>query len=238
MFRTQFAIRMIPAIATLAFSITARAGEDDILVGRSAANQLKLGGVNLAGETFGLPCVSGILQGWALDDPGFDHVAEADIDGDLYPLESGAQIRLVCISIDPALRVISPSFSIINAPGQNLLLGGSTLHIHLTWHINSADPFFAPTRTDWFATFKLIDTGATGYPESAPFTMQFRNGDCLAGDANDDGVIDGRDVQMFAAIMLDPPSATPRQQCLADCNRDCTVTAADIAAFVNLLLSE
>lgn len=227
---------MIPAIAALALAITAQAGEDDILVGRSAANQLKLGGVDLAEEVFGLPCVEGLLQGWALDDPGFDHVDLPDIDGNLYPLASGAQIRLVCISIDPALRVLSPSFSIINAPGQSLLLGGSALHIHLTWHINSADPLFVPTQTDWFGAFKLIDTGSTGYAESAPFTMRFRNGDCLAGDANDDGVIDGRDVQMFVAIMLDPPSATPSQQCLADCNRDCTVDNSDIASFVNLLI--
>ncbi len=237
MTRTIYAMTFVVLSASfITFAIDAPAGEDDILVGRSAAHQLKLGGVDLSNETFGLPCVSGILQGWALDDPGFDHVSEVDIDGDLYPLDTGAQIRLVCISIDAALRAISPSFAIIDAPGESLLLGGSALHIHLTWHINSTDPNFAATQTEWSGTFKLIDTGSTGYAESAPFTLHFKNGDCLAGDTNDDGVIDGRDVQSFIPIVLDPPSATPRQQCLADCNRDCTVSDADIAAFVSLLM--
>lgn len=227
---------LIPAAILCTAANTARAEKDDLLVGRSALNQLKIGGFNTAEEVIGLPCVSGILQGWGGDEPGFDHVEAPDTGADLHPLDAGAQVRIVCMAIDPALRVISPSFTIIDAPGESLLLGGSALHIHLTWHINSGDPLFVSTQTDWYATFRLIDTGSTGLADSAPFTLHFRNGDCLAGDANDDGMIDGRDVQAFTAIMLDPPAATLRQQCLADCNRDCSVAPADIGSFVNLLI--
>lgn len=237
MFRFQSSKSVFAFTLTLLMvAAPTRAGEDDILVGRTAANQLAIGGFDPNDETIGLPCVSGILQGWALDDPGFDHIVQADVVADLYPMDAGAQIRIVCLSIDSALRVISPSFSIMDAPGESLLLGGSSLHTHLTWHINSADPAFNPNQTDWSATFKLIDTGSTGYAESAPFTFHFRNGACIAGDANDDGLLDGRDVQSFAAIVMDPGSAIPQQQCLADCNRDCSVTAADIEPFVAILL--
>src|SRR5437870_1728388 len=98
-------------------------------------------------------------------------------------------------------RSITPSFQIINAPGQSALLGSSTLHIHLTWHINSADPTFNPSQVDWFATFKLADTGSTGYSDSAPFTFHFTNAACSFGDVNDDGVIDGRDIQAFVIVI-------------------------------------
>lgn len=210
--------------------------DGDVFVGRSSANQLKIGGFIPDLNIVGLPCVSGLFQGWATNNPGFDRVVNPNVPADLYPMETGAQIRIVCLAIDPAFRAISPSFAIMDAPGESILLGNQGLHTHLTWHINSADPLFVPTQTDWFGTFKLIDTGSTGYAESAPFTFHFKNGDCPAGDANDDGLIDGRDVQIFTTIVLDPPTATPRQRCLADCNHDCNVTAADIAAFVDLMI--
>jgi len=210
--------------------------DGDVFVGRSSANQLKIGGFIPDLNTVGLPCVNGLFQGWSTNNPGFDRVINPNVTADLYPMASGAQIRIVCEAIDPAFRVISPSFAIMDAPGESLLLGGSSLHTHLTWHINSADPAFNPNQTAWFATFKLIDTGSTGYAESAPFTFRFRNGACIAGDANDDGLLDGRDVQTFASIVLDPGSATTEQQCFADCNRDCSVTAADIEPFVAILL--
>lgn len=211
--------------------------DGDVLVGRSSANQLKNGGFIPDLNVVGLPCVNGLFQGWATNNPGFDRLVNANIPADFHPMDAGALIRIECVSIDPAFRVISPSFSIMDAPGESILLGGSSLHIHLTWHINSADPLFAPTQTGWFATFKLVDTGSTGYAESAPFTFHFKNGDCLAGDANDDGSIDGRDVQVFTTIVLDPQSTTDRQRCLADCNRDCNVSEADIAAFVDMLIA-
>lgn len=226
-------------IGAVALCSTAHGQHDgDVFVGRSGAGQMKIGGFVPDLNIIGLPCVSGLFQGWSSNNPGFDRVINANAGADLYPMDAGAQIRIVCLSIDPAFRAISSSFTIMDAPGESILLGGSSLHTHLTWHINSADPFFVPAQTDWFATFKLIDTGSTGYAESAPFTFHFMNGNCPAGDANDDGVLDGRDVQAFTTILLDPASATARQQCLVDCNRDCTVTADDITPFVNKLLGQ
>jgi len=223
-------------LGTLAAGSPVAAQHDgDVWVGRSSANQLKIGGFAPDQNVIGLPCVSGLFQGWADNSPGFDRVQNANV-ADLFPMEAGAQIRIVCLSIDPALRAISSTFVIMDAPGESILLGGSTLHAHLTWHINSIDPLFVPTQTDWFATFKLIDTGSTGYAESAPFTFRFTNAACPVGDCNDDGSIDGRDVQAFIAILLDPDSATARQRCLVDANRDCSLTPADVHAFVGLLL--
>ncbi len=230
------ATSLIGILAVCSLAVAQHDG--DVFVGRSTAGHLKVGGFIPELNVVGLPCVSGLFQGWSSNNPGFDRVINPDVAADLYPMDTGAQIRIVCVSIDAALRAISPSFTILDMPGESVLLGGSSLHIHLTWHINSADPLFVPTQSDWFAMFKLIDTGPTGYGESAPFTFHFTNGDCPAGDANDDGQMDGRDVQLFATILLDPTSATPRQRCLADCNRDCAVTADDITPFVMRLLGQ
>lgn len=227
----------ISLIALLAASSPVLAQHDgDVFVGRSGSGQMKIGGFIPDLNVVGLPCVNGLFQGWSTNNPGFDRVVNPSVPADLYPLESGAQIRIVCQAIDPAFRAISPSFVIMDAPGESILLGNQGLHTHLTWHINSADPAFNPTQTDWYATFKLIDTGSTGYADSAPFTFRFTNVNCLFGDTNDDGVRDGRDIQSFVNILMAPGSAKARERCLADCNRDCTVSDADIASFVNLLM--
>ena len=215
----------------------ARAEDDgDVIIGRTAAGQLRIGEFIPDEHIVPLPCASGLFQGWALNEPGFDHLVDPNGPADFFPLETGAQVRIVCLVIDPAFRAISPSFVIIDAPGESVLLGNQGLHLHLTWHINSADPAFYPNQTDWYATFKLIDTGSTDYVESSPFAFRVTNVNCLYGDINDDGVRDGRDIQSFVNILLDPGSAMDRQRCLADCNRDCGVTPMDVPAFVDTLL--
>ena len=59
-----------------------------------------------------------------------------------------------------------------------------------------------------------------------------------AGDVNGDGVVDGRDIQGFAEVVLDPYAAglTLEEFCGADVNADGFVTLDDLPLFVNLLL--
>jgi len=208
----------------------------DVFPARTASGQLTLGGFLPDINVIALPPVTGLFEGWADNDPGFDRLITPDAENDLFPLAPGAQIRIEGVSLDTGFRAISPSFVIIDAPGERILLGNENLHIHLTWHINSEAPGFDPMRTVWRATCKFVDTGSTGYADSEPFTYRFANVDCLTGDVNGDTFRDGKDVQTFVYVMLNTATAPEAERCGADADRDGLVTLEDIPAFVAVLL--
>lgn len=58
----------------------------------------------------------------------------------------------------------------------------------------------------------------------------------LPGDVSLDGNLDGRDVQSFVRVLMNPAGASPQERCAADCNSDAQVTSADAATFVDWLL--
>ena len=59
----------------------------------------------------------------------------------------------------------------------------------------------------------------------------------LRGDVSGEGLINGRDIQPFVTVVLNPVGATQAQRCAADVNISGTVTTGDIAPFVTLLLT-
>ncbi len=211
---------------------------DDIWVGRTMAGQLRIGGLPVDEEPIALPPSGGLFNGWADNEPGFDRVVTDDPPNDLLTLQPGAQIWLEVVEMDTAFRAIDTSFNVLDDPGEQTLLGGSTLHIHVTWHINSDDPAFNPTQYRWDATFKLVDTGTTGYADSEPFTMHFANIDCTPGDVNADAAVDMLDVPELVDLLLDPDAATNEQRCAADTNFDGEIDGADVQAFVDHLLTD
>ena len=58
------------------------------------------------------------------------------------------------------------------------------------------------------------------------------------GDVNLDGQVDGRDVQSFVRVLLDPysPTLTFPELCASDIDHDGFITPADVGPFVELLL--
>ncbi|MCB9850422.1 MAG: PEP-CTERM sorting domain-containing protein [Phycisphaerales bacterium] len=145
---------------------------DDITVGHSGAGQLKVE-FDFSGASELTP-VSGLLNGWAGDEPGFAHL-EADEPGeDFFTLATGANILFEVVSIDDAL-VGNPLTDAIDTAGDQLLLGDEELHKHIDWLINSDDPSFDPLQTVWTVQFKLLDTGATSYDESEVYTWNLTN---------------------------------------------------------------
>ncbi|HVP11723.1 MAG TPA: M14 family zinc carboxypeptidase [Phycisphaerae bacterium] len=56
------------------------------------------------------------------------------------------------------------------------------------------------------------------------------------GDVNQDGVVNGLDIDPFVDTLLNPSAATNPQLCCSDINGDCSVTTADLALFINLLV--
>lgn len=119
--------------------------------------------------------VSGLLNGWASSDPGFDALGADEPGEGFFTLGGGASIRLEIVTIDAGFAVVqSGGGAIADEAGESILLGGPTLHSHPTWWARSG-----VLGDDWTgtlsATFRLIDAGSTGYAASEPFTMSFTN---------------------------------------------------------------
>ncbi|HNQ21817.1 MAG TPA: hypothetical protein PKK06_01860 [Phycisphaerae bacterium] len=222
--------------------------QGDVWVGRTAGGQLALTPSGYVPEENYrvLPPVSGLLHGWADDDPGFDALQTPEPQNNVYPLQAGCAIRLEVVACDPAFRAIDAAYQILDEPGESTYLGGSSLHVHLTWHVNSDDPLYDPTQCVWQATFILRDTGSTHYTPSAPFTFSFTNVDLSfdAGDYDDDGDVDLTDYAAFEDCLAGPD--TPPQpaagtceaelRCLVsfDLDDDEDVDLADFAQFAAL----
>jgi len=121
-----------------------------------------------------LPPVDVFLPGWAAADPGLLNLAIDEPIEDFFVLGPGAIVNLELVSIDPALKVWSEGFgSVLTSPGQSFIVDGSEFDYHPTFHIDSDDPAFDPATQVYSATFRLFDTGTTGYAPSEPFTLSF-----------------------------------------------------------------
>jgi len=144
----------------------------DIVVGRTPEGQLA---VEVPAEEFHeLPPVSFSLMGWANNEPGFMTLKADEPKEDYYTLEQGAVIHLELVSIDRALKVWNVGFSSVLAePGQSFILGASEFDFHPTYHIDLSDPAFDPERELYSATFRILDSGETGYTASEAFTLSF-----------------------------------------------------------------
>ena len=134
----------------------------------------------LAGtRTIGLArSVNPAVPGWLGEEPGFEAMETDEPEGGLFALGRGARIRLVGIELGPALFVraqaIGTPVRIAPTPGPGFLeLGDESLHTHAVWHINPSAAGFEAGRAFWAGTFKLVDTGTTGYADSEPFTIRF-----------------------------------------------------------------
>ncbi len=155
----------------------------DIIIGTNggATPQLKIEFDEqiLSGHTFIALAASQnpSIAGWLADEPGFEALEADEPDEAFYMLDSGAQIRLVGVDLNPGLFVRAPSIGtpvrIAPSPALgHLELGDHELHAHAVWHIDSSAPGFQ-NQSAWYGTFKLVDVGTTGYGDSAPFTLGF-----------------------------------------------------------------
>jgi hypothetical protein len=236
-------------IVTVAATPVSAQHEGDVLVGRTQASQLTRGGFDVDENYITLSPVSGLLNGWTDNDPGFDRVLIADPEADLWPLQAGAQVVLRVVAIQPALRSIDSSFSILDEPGEQTVLGNQDLHVHLTWHINSQSPAFDPDQCVWEATFRLRDAGSTNYQDSPPFVMKFTNVEQIiaTGDSDDDADVDGQDHANLPECLAGPdivPQPTTFTTCEIDClnwfdlDDENDVDLRDIAEFQNVFGEE
>jgi hypothetical protein len=145
--------------------------EGDIVVGRTGAGQLTVE-FDEFDHVVELPPVSGLLNGWAGEEPGFDHLEADEPSEDFYVLEAGVSVVFEVVSFDPAFRG-DPLTDDLHNPGDQGVLGDELFHEHIDWFIDRDDPAFDPLQTVWEAQFKLVDTGTTNYADSQTYTLKF-----------------------------------------------------------------
>jgi len=183
MFKYVFMSVLVLSTSTLALAHE-HGHEAGLIIGRTGSQPLTLSFEIPHSDPIVLNPASGFFNGWEMHDFCINALGTAEPDEDFYPLSSNSTIRLQIVSIDPGLMVINPNFfgDPVNYPpadasGESILLGsGTSLHIHPYWYAESANPAIGPNWQGTLnATFKLVDTGSTGYLESAPFTLSFTN---------------------------------------------------------------
>ncbi len=164
------------ALAAGAAASAAWAGDEhsgDFVVGVSGAGQLAVEGD--FDEAFLLPPIAFPVSGWALDDPGFMSLDADEPDEDFFVLGAGANVVFEIVALDPAMKVWRPAFlGVLDEAGEQWMLGES-FDLHPWWHIDSEDGGFNPLQTEWSVSFRMIDTGTTGYEASEVYTARFTN---------------------------------------------------------------
>lgn len=258
--KTRIRLRVAVALVTLCVTgaVSRAQHSGDVWIGRTSGDQLGISPAGLVPEQhyYTLSPVSGLLNGWSDNSPGFDRITSDDPEQDFYPLEPGCAIWLEVVTMDPAFRMIDGGFQFLDTPGDATYLGDHTLHVHNTWHINSDDPVFDPNRCVWRAVVILRDDGSTGYAPSAPCQFNFANlpwGPGLDppvwadGDCDEDEDVDLIDFAAFCACMNGPghfpaPTDASCALCEVECANafdfgeshdevDLDVDLADFAAF-------
>jgi hypothetical protein len=225
-------ILVLALVAAMSGGSAVRAQHNtDMWVGNGGGSvALSPGGLHPGSVYHPLSRVDTFIHGWSLNNPGFDHAMT--IIGGVSPLVGPVQIWLEVVALDPALFVIDNAFNVLDSPGDRTLLGGATLHTHLTWFIDETDPGFDTEQCVWKGTFKLIGTG-TGLGPSQPFTLLFAIVPVLGGefpptstpangDFDGDRAVDGLDIAAFSVCMNGPEQRpAPNDPDIATCEVDC-----------------
>ena len=144
----------------------AKAHEIVLLVGRSAAGQIKIDAdldhpVPLPVSVF--PGISGYAEG----EPAFHATILDDPANDFFQLDPSASFQFVILSQDPGIGIYTPAgLQPINTP---VTLGPSVFDFHPVWQIPAG-----PVGVTYNITLKVQDS--TGlYTESAPLAVPFQS---------------------------------------------------------------
>ncbi len=118
------------------------------------------------------------LAGFALDDPGFVALDPNEVvPGEFELLDPAALVALRVLSVgSPEMKVwnpVGPGEPGFQISGDNLwTVGGAPFDEHPIWHVDAADPAYAPEHAPWLVTFQLVDLAEIHQP-SNPVSVSF-----------------------------------------------------------------
>lgn len=156
-------------LATIAASGVSQAlaqEEEEILVGRSAAGELKVDmefaqPVELPASIF--PGISG----YAIGELSFHSTILDDPANDFFQLSTAADFRFVLLAKDPGMEVWNDTGSGYMGINDVFFIGPAPFDTHPIWNLVNGTPGNA-----YSLTLKLRDLNGV-YPESAPFVLSF-----------------------------------------------------------------
>ncbi|MEA2734761.1 MAG: hypothetical protein QOE14_1212 [Humisphaera sp.] len=161
---SRAAVALVAAALLATFAAPAAAHEVELLVGRSAGNQIKID-ADLVHPFHLPPSIFPGIPGYAFGEPAFHSTVLDDVANDLFQFSPTADFQFILLSKDPGIEVYTAAGPLpLNTP---LLLGPSPFDSHPVWHIPAG-----PTGVTYNLTLKIQDTTGA-YTDSAPFAMQF-----------------------------------------------------------------
>jgi hypothetical protein len=151
----------------------ARAHEGGMHVARTLAGQLKVHDFDFGDMQMLTPAMMP-LTGFTAHEPMFEPLAAVEPLMDAYELDAGAKVFMEIVSLSPAFKVWDHDLTTVaSLPGDRWDLGAQPFAREMLWHADSTDPAFDPMRMEYSVSFRLIDTGSTGYASSEVYTLNF-----------------------------------------------------------------
>jgi hypothetical protein len=157
---------LLRAALIAAMMALAANGEEEILVGRNAINQLvvQVGFV----EPMALPLsVFPGISGYATGELGLHSNILNDTNNDFFPPSTAADFRFILVAKDPGMEVWNDTGSGYMAVGEMYYVGQPPFDTHPVWNLVAGT-----SGNTYSLTLKMRDLNGI-YPDSAPFTLSF-----------------------------------------------------------------
>lgn len=168
-----FTRRAAAALLIAAGSTAATAHEGAMHVARSAAGELVIADFHF-GDLFTLSVAGPPLTGWSSQEPFFEAIGGDDPAADLYALSAQSKIFAEVVLFTPGVRLWDHGLTeSVSEPGTRLSLGPLPFVDHTHWQLDPAAAGYDPTLSEWAASFRLVDTGTSGYVASPVYTLRF-----------------------------------------------------------------
>jgi hypothetical protein len=152
-------------LISVAACISSQGAEKEILVGRTAAGQLK---IRIEFDVLGLP-VSPFpgISGYATGEVGFHSTILDEPTNDFFQLSPAADFRFILQHKDPGIEVWNDHGSGYMTNGESFYVGPPVFDTHPVWNIVSGTP-----GNTYSITLFVRDLNGV-YPDSDPFTLRF-----------------------------------------------------------------
>jgi hypothetical protein len=140
--------------------------EDEMLVGRTAAGQLKIE----IGFAQPLPLSASVypgITGYATGDVGLHSTIFDDPTNDFFQLSTSADFRFILLAKDPGMEVWNDTGSGYMEVGESFYIGPSPFDTHPIWNLVGGSP-----GTAYSLTLKLHDLNGV-YADSEPVVLRF-----------------------------------------------------------------
>ncbi|TWT42388.1 hypothetical protein RAS1_35190 [Phycisphaerae bacterium RAS1] len=218
------------ALAVVAgFAVGSSSAHQEILVGQSAAGQLRVEPPHVQPIRLPPSKIPG-FDGYATGEVGFSSVITDEPDEDLYALTTG-DIEFVLVDIDAGLQVLNDTGTAFMTIGEDFHLGTPFFDSHALWNV----PVGAPAQRFGASVYVRDRLGIHADSE----IVQMLLAPFVAGDMNCDTEVNVLDINAFVLALFDPAAyALAYPECdsqHADVNDDFEINVLDINPFVALL---